>query len=41
MVCFPSQSERMQKLHLEMKSQEQQIEDVDAARRKITVSVAS
>lgn len=34
-----SQSERMDKLQLEMKNQEQQLEDVDAAKRKITVSV--
>ena len=33
------QTERMDKLQKEMKSQEQQLEDVDAARRKITVSV--
>jgi hypothetical protein len=28
----------MDKLQVEMKNQEQQLEDVDAARRKITVS---
>ena len=28
----------MDKLQLEMKNQEQQLEDVDAAKRKITVS---
>ena len=28
----------MDKLQIEMKNQEQQLEDVDAARRKITVS---
>jgi len=30
--------DKMEKLHAEMKSQELQLEDMDAAKRKITVS---